>query len=34
MNDTRESYDADAAKLGWNRALGFIERHLGAPVPV
>jgi carboxymethylenebutenolidase len=34
MNDTRESFDADAAKLGWERALGFIERHLGAPVPV
>jgi carboxymethylenebutenolidase len=34
MNDTRESYDAVAAKLGWDRALGFVERHLGAPVPV
>jgi carboxymethylenebutenolidase len=34
MNDTRESHDEDAAKLGWERALGFIERHLGAPVPV
>jgi carboxymethylenebutenolidase len=34
MNDTRESHDEQSAKLGWERALGFIERHLGAPVPV
>ena len=34
MNDTRGSHDEGSAKLAWERALGFIERHLGAPVPV
>jgi carboxymethylenebutenolidase len=34
MNDTREAYDAEAAGLAWDRVLAFIERNLGAPVPV
>lgn len=34
MNDTRDRYRPEAAQVAWDRALAFIERHLGAPVPV
>lgn len=27
-------YDAAAAKLAWERSLGFLARHLGAPAPM
>jgi carboxymethylenebutenolidase len=34
MNDTRDAYRPEAAQVAWDRALAFIEGHLGAPVPV
>jgi carboxymethylenebutenolidase len=34
MNDTREAFSPEHAQVAWDRAIAFIERNLGAPVPV